>query len=105
MKAYVLRVEGDDDQGQAVVFSKTAKEAKKLLSSTNLYSDRYTDIRVKRCPEFDNMETLSEIELAKEQWRNGWRWYDYCSTPDSDEATDDEFYNWYKNTFLGDDSN
>lgn len=97
MKAYVLRVEGDDDQGQAVVFSNTAKEAKKLFFSTNLQCDSYTDIRVKRSPEFDNMENLSEIELDKEKWRTGWRWFDY-DTPYPEDTTDEEFIEWYKKT-------
>lgn len=100
MKAYILRVINDDDQGQVVVFANTANEAKKQFNSTYLETEQYIDIRVKRSPEFDNMENLSEIDLAKEQWRNGWRWYDY-NTPYPEDTTDEEFYKWYKNNVLG----
>lgn len=98
MKAYSLSVNGDDDQGQVIVFANTVKEAKKKFCFTDLQCDRYIDIRVKRNQDFDNMENLSEIEFAKEQWKQGWRWYDY-NTPDPNETTDEEFYKWYKNNF------
>lgn len=96
MKAYTLRVIDDYDQVQVIVFANTAKEAKKQFNSTGLETEQYIDIRVKRHPEFDNMENLSEIELAKNQWREGWTWYDE-DTPDPEETTDEEFYEWYKN--------
>jgi len=98
MKAYILRANGDDDQGQVVVFANTSKEAKKKFYSTDLLCDSHIDIRVKRCPEYDDMENLSQFELAKEQWRNGWRWFDY-NTPDPEETTDEEFFYWYDQTF------
>lgn len=104
MKAYLLSVKYDDDQGQAIVFSKTAKEAKKKFYTTNLEADTYINIRVRRCPEYDDMGQLKSIELVKEQWRNGWRWYDY-NTPYPEDTTDEEFYRWYKKEILGDDSN
>jgi len=98
MKAYVLSVHGDDDQGQASVFSDTAKEAKKKFWSTDLEADSYIDIRVKRAPYLDHMENLSEIEIELVKWRNGWHWFDYA-TPQPDETTDEEFYEWHKDNF------
>lgn len=99
-KAYYLSIKDDDDQGQVVVFANTAREAKKLIAGADLMWDEYIDIRVHRAKAYDGMEHLSPADLAKEQWRNGWRWFD-IEYPDEETATDEEFYAWY-NSVLGD---
>lgn len=97
MKAY--RLSGGDDEGiYEIVFANTAREAKKLIDSTDLYYERWIDIEVRRYPAFDGMENLSKREFAKETWRYGWTWYD-LATPEPEETTDEEFYKWYDENF------
>lgn len=100
MKAYTLSIANDDEGIQEIVFANTAREAKKLINSTDLYYDEWTDIRVNRYPAMDGKEALSKKELAKETWRIGWRWYD-LSTPEPEETTDEQFYAWYDENNLG----
>lgn len=99
-KAYLLSIKDNDDAGQAVVFANNAKEAKAQIYGTNLGDtlEEWIDIRVHRDKRYDGMENLSGAQLAKEQWRCGWRWFD-MHYPDVEEATDQEFLDWYKNTF------
>lgn len=94
MKAWVLSIKDDNDQGEAIVFANTRAEAKKMLGTTYLEADGWIDIEARRYPDLDNMENLSEVEKSLILWRNGWRWYDR-ETPEEDETTDDEFRAWY----------
>lgn len=98
LKAYSLSIKDDDDQGQVIVFAENATKAKAFIVSTDLMWDSYLDVRVHRAKAFDGMENLSKAELAKNQWRDGWRWFD-MDYPDPDEATDEEFLSWYENMF------
>lgn len=96
MKAYMLGLYSDDDQGNEIVFAKTAKEAKKY--NRDLDPDSYIDLFAKRAPEFDGMENMSIKELMKEQWREGW-WFHQDGCPSNDESDDEVFYKWYDETF------
>ncbi len=101
MKAYYLSIKDNDDAGGQIVFANTAKEAKKLVSGDvwdNL--ENYIELRVNRSKHYDGMENLSKAELALEQWKEGWQWFD-IEYPDPDEATDEEFLSWYKSMFEG----
>lgn len=94
MKAWIVSVYQDDDQGNEIVFADNLKEAKVAGYRTELEFDSYTDIRVKRYKIFDDMEKLSERELCKVKWREGW-WFFQEGCPDCETATDEEFYAWY----------
>lgn len=96
MKAYYLTTV--DEEEATIVFAENIKEAKKQIYSTDIYFDSWIDIRVRRDSRYDGMEKLSEAELALHQWRDGWRWFDY-ENPDPDTATDQEFLDWYRETF------
>lgn len=98
MKAYKLEIANDSEGICEIVFAKTAREARKQVDGTDLYYERWIDVRATRYPAFDGMEGLSKREFAKETWRHGWQWYDLLA-PDSDEATDEEFYEWYDSEF------
>lgn len=102
MKAYLLSVADSYDDPQQIVFANTAKEAKKLVHG-EVYDElmsnhRYIDLRVKRYKHYDGMENLSPAQLAFQQWQDGWRWYD-LDYPDPDTASEQEFMEWYKDTF------
>lgn len=101
MKAYYLTIKDNDDAGIEVVFADTARAAKKLVSGTWIHDnlENYIDLRVCRAKKFDGMESLSAAELAKEQWREGWRWFDLYDMPDEETSTDEEFYRWYNSNF------
>lgn len=97
MKAYTLWVEGEDDAGQAIVFDKTAREAKKQVWGNDelaMVLERYTDLRVRRAKRYDGLEKDPNA-LALAQWRDGWIWFDRYDMPDPDTATDQEFLDWY----------
>ncbi|WP_407107258.1 hypothetical protein [Rhodococcus aetherivorans] len=98
MKAYKLEIANDDEGICEIVFAKTARLARKLVDGTDLYYERWIDVRATRYPAFDGMEGLSKREFAKETWRHGWQWYDLLA-PDPDEAADEEFYEWYDSEF------
>lgn len=100
MKAYVCGIRSNDDAGNEVVFAKNSKEAMKKAQLLEIldYKESYIDVYVKRASEFDGMEDLSDKELTKVKWRNGW-WFEYIDYPDSEEGTDEEFYEWYENNF------
>lgn len=100
MKAWILSIKRDDDQGQAIVFAENRTEAKKMLGTTHLEADTWIDIEVRRYPELDNMEKAEEVERSLILWRNGWRWYD-IQTPEEYETTDDEFREWYLREIMG----
>lgn len=102
MKAYLGGIRSYEDVGNIIVFAKNSKEALKFVRWDDIsdYAESYIDIYAKRCPEFDDMEMLSAKEFMKEQWRRGW-WFDIGKrpVPDCDEALDEEFYQWYAETF------
>lgn len=100
MKAWLLNIKHDDDQGQAIVFAPNRTEAKKRLWTTHLEADSWIDIEARRYPVLDNMENAGEVERALILWRDGWRWYDY-ETPEEEETTDDEFKEWYLRKIMG----
>lgn len=96
MKAYYLSIRDDPDQGGQIVFAKTAREAKTKLTDDLIY-DRWIDLEAHRAKEYDDMENLSDAELALVKWKNGW-WWD-GKYPDPDTDTDEEFLQWYKEMF------
>lgn len=100
MKAYSLSVKDEDDAGQVIVFANTRQEARKLIYSTDLdcVVDGWISAQARRAKEYDGMENLSPAELAKEQWRNGWTFFDMYY-PEPSETTDEEFMDWYNREF------
>lgn len=102
IKAYHLSIKDDYDAGNAIVFAETPAAAKNQIYSTTLGDnvEDWIDIRVRRDKRYDGMENLSEADLALEQWKDGWRWFDE-DYPDPDEATDAEFLTWYEDAFGG----
>lgn len=102
MKAYCLSIKDNDDAGALVVFADSAKDAKKQYGISDDISiaaqEDWTSLVVRREKRYDDMENLSNAELAMHQWRDGWRWFD-VNFPDPDEATNEQFIEWYKNTF------
>lgn len=102
MKAYRLSIKDDDDAGNAIVFANTVKEAKKQVWSHDTLVDAleggWITLRAHRAKHYDGMENLDAAHLALEQWKEGWRWFD-VDYPDPDEATDQEFLDWYERTF------
>lgn len=101
MKAYCLSIKDDDDAGQAIVFADNVKDAKKQVYSHDMLVDameEWTWLRAHRAKQFDDMENLSKAELSLHQWHDGWRWFD-MDFPDPDEATDEEFLEWYEENF------
>lgn len=100
MKAWVLSIKNEDDQGQAIVFAENRTEAKKMLWTTHLEANSWIDIEARRYSNLDDMEKSSEVERSLILWRDGWRWYDY-ETPEEEETTDDEFREWYMREIMG----
>lgn len=105
MKAYCLSVKDEDDAGQAIVFAETVRDAKKQVFGHDTLVDAleggWTALRAHRAKEYDGMENLTDAQLANRQWRNGWIWFDEYDMPDSDEATDEMFYDWYEKKYAG----
>ena len=102
MKAYMGGLYSSDDEGNAIVFAKNAKEAKSKFMGHHHgiadYAESYIDIYAVRAPEFDGMENASDAELMCEQWRQGW-WFHQGDVPDVETASDEDFYEWYKENF------
>lgn len=100
IKAYYLSIKDGEDAGCAIVFAETSRAAKSKIYGTTLGDsvEEWIDIRVNRAKEYDGMESLTQAQLAKEQWRNGWEWFD-MDYPNVEEATDQEFYEWYDKMF------
>ncbi len=102
MKAYCLSIKDEDDAGCAIVFADTVKEAKKKVWSHDNLVDAleggWITLQAHRDKHYDGMESLDEAHLALEQWHMGWRWFD-VDYPDPDEATDEQFIEWYKSIF------
>lgn len=99
MKAYITGIRDDDDAGNEIVFAETAKKARSKVWGTDFtaFAESYIDIYAHRYPQYDGLEDLSPRELAKTQWRDGW-WFHQDDYPDPDEATDEDFYEWYDDT-------
>ena len=97
MKAYYLFSINEEEPGGYPVFAKNSREAKKKLNTTNLYLENYTNLRVRRLPQLDDKENLSEFERDKLLWRQrGWGFDEEDLPPDPDETTDEEFKKWYE---------
>lgn len=94
MKAYYVDIRNDPDQGANIVFDTTAKNARKFTG--DLVYDSWLDVQVRRYPQFDGMEKLTQRELALEQWKAGW-WFDSDEPyfDNYEENTDSDFLAWY----------
>src|SRR3712207_1402815 len=98
MKAYLVSIRGDEDQGSGITFAATAQEARQHYGRFELEPDSWLDVQARRDKRYDDLEHLPAEQLALRQWRDGWRWY-FIDFPDPDEATDEEFLKWYEATF------
>lgn len=100
MKAYLVGLDSNPDVGDAIVFAKNGRDAKVLAFGLDLTDTResYIDVTVHRAPTFDGMEKLSERELMKNQWREGW-WFHQSGCPFEGDSTDEDFYKWYDDTY------
>ena len=98
MKAYKLSIKDDPDQGEVIVFAKTAREAKNNWH-WYLDADNFLDKLVHRAPEFDGMEGASDMEIMTKQWQEGWRWYDCYDVPDVEEDTVEDFQAWFRKEY------
>lgn len=92
LKAYIVSVINDPDQGSELVFAETAGKAKN--SARELEPDFFTDLRAVRFPDFDDMATapMRELDLAK--WKAGW-FYGIFDEPMYGTETEEEFLAWY----------
>lgn len=97
MKAYILGIRDDPDQGNLIVFANNATQAKSQTG--DLMYDRWIDIQALRIKEFDGKENLTNSELALAQWHYGWRWFDSNDVPEEGEATDEQFLEWWHKEF------
>lgn len=100
MKAYLAGIRDDDDAGQELVFADTAQKARSKVWGTDFtaFAERYIDVYAHRAKKWDYLEGKDQRECYKEFWRDGW-WFHQSGYPDSDEATDEDFYKWYDETF------
>ena len=92
MKAYKVWDKTNDDAGQDIVWANNVKESKRKGTSTQVGQqlDQFMDLKVKRCPEFDNMENLSSKDFMKQQWIKGWYWWDASYLPHYEELANDD---------------
>ncbi len=97
-KAYLLGLRNDDDAGNELVFAQTAREARKQIYSTDLDPENWIDVTAHRAKKWDHLFGSSRKEQYKAFWRDGW-WFHQSGCPDVDEATDEQFYEWYDNTY------
>lgn len=96
MKAYVVGLTSNDDNGQEIVFANTSKEAVKkamCMDITDLM-ESYIDVYARRSPAFDGMESASGADIMLKKFREGWTWYDLSGQPYEEETTDEEFFQW-----------
>lgn len=98
MKAYYVSIRNDEDQGGGIAFAPTAQEARKHYGRFDLDPESWLDVQARRYKEFDGLENLPDAELYCKAWRMGWHW-EYMTLPDPDEATDEQFIEWYNNTY------
>lgn len=101
MKAYYASIADDDDAGGEVVFANTAQEAKQKAWGLDFtaFCESYIYLRVRRWKDFDDLEKLSERDMALKKWQNGW-WWD-SNEPrfdDYEEHTDADFLKWWDGT-------
>ena len=91
MKAYEASFNGyldDEEASTDFVFANNAAESKKAVANRETIIDNdafgyaqengasYTDIRVRRCPNLDDCENLSKMEIAEKLiLYNHWYWY------------------------------
>ena len=105
MKAWSVRNITDDDLGQEIIWADNVKEAKKKACQTDMMMEvfSYIDLRVHRAPEFDGMEGLSRKDFRKQQWINGWQFYDGTELPYFDDLksyeVDKTWDDWYQENF------
>lgn len=92
IKAYVVSIVNDPDQGAELVFAENASRAKNQCRE--LDPDSYTDLRAIRYPEFDGMETATFRELALAKWKAGWT-HDSTDEPIVDKDTEADFLAWF----------
>lgn len=98
IKAYYVSLRNDDDAGGGIVFATTAQEARGQYHIYDLDPESRIDVQAHRSKHFDGMEKLTRAELYKECWREGW-WFHQTGSPDVEEATDAEFYEWYESVY------
>lgn len=100
MKAYIVGLKSNPDVGNGIVFAKNGKEARKKADGLDLTDTResYIDVTVHRYAVFDDMENLSERDLMKEQWKQGW-WCHQRDCPFFENQSDDVFYKWYDRVY------
>lgn len=99
MKAYCLSIKDNEDAGNEIVFAENARAARGKIGDLSDSLEEWIDLRARRAPEYDSMENLTQAQLAFQQWRNGWQWFDEYDMPDPKDATDAEFYKWYESRF------
>ena len=94
MKAYIIGIKDDPDQGNEIVFDTSVRHAKQFTG--DLVYDSWIDIECHRYPALDDCENLSKPALALEQWKLGW-WFDSDEPTfdDYEENTDEDFLSWY----------
>ena len=100
MKAYILEMKDDPDEGSEIVFANTAREAKNQAIGKDFYemSGDWLSLRVRRYKSFDGMEKCTKAEIALKQWQDGW-WFHESGYLSPDEWTDEQFLEWYNKTF------
>jgi hypothetical protein len=99
MKAWYVEIRDDPDQGAFVAFADTRNQARAQADRHDLMYESWIDISATRFKAMDGKEHLDKAHLTLELWRDHcWRWWD-ISYPDQDEATDEEFLDWYERTF------
>lgn len=100
VKAYIIGLESNPDVGNEIVFAKNGREARKMADGLDLTDGResYIDVTVHRAPSFDDMENLTDRELMKIKWREGW-WFHQSDCPFEVGASDEDFYKWYDQVY------
>lgn len=99
MKAYIVGDKWNEDAGNIIVFAENIKDAKKQGWESEMDFERYIDMTVRRCKDFDGMENADEEELLIARWRHGW-WFDtYSSPPTPEESTDQDFWDWHEKEY------
>ena len=102
MKAWILSVPTDDGQLK-LVFADTKGKAKSLATqnggcayNADLYVENYTDIRVCRASQFDDMENEPEYDMYVRLLQNGW-WFEFGDRVMYTEEDLPEFKKYWKN--------
>lgn len=71
MKAYICSSVRSDENYVVIVYADTASKAKMACDWSEIEADYYTDVRVKRAPQLDNMENSSEIDRCVKALKEG----------------------------------